>query len=142
MAEKLSREHLARHAEIHDGARVTLQPPVDRTFELPVGLHVTTAVLFLAFIGILGTGFANPEMIIPVAIFALFIAAFFGVPAIWTRLAPATGSRALSWGRFRQEGIMTGSGHATARDASVQVLILPVLIVFWAMVVVTIAATV
>ena len=87
-------------------------------------------------------GFANPEMVLPVAIFAVFVVAGFGVPAMWTRLAPGTRSRALSWERFRREGIITAYGPVSARDASVQVLILPVLIFLWGVFTVTIAALV
>ncbi len=141
MVEQLTREKIAQHADIRiEAPRVIV--PTDRTFELPTGLYVATAALFLGFVTTLSIGFASPGMIIPFAIFALFIVAFFSVPAVWTRLAPATKSRAKTWARFRQEGIMTAYGRTTARDATLQVMILPILIFAWGLIMVTIAALV
>lgn len=141
MVEQLTREKIAQQADIRiDAPRVAA--PTDRTFELPTGLYATTVALFLGFIGTLAVGFGNPEMVIPFVIFAFFVVAGFGVPAIWTRLAPASKSKAKTWARFQQEGIMTAYGRTTARDATVQVLILPVLIFAWGLVCVTIAALV
>ena len=141
MVEQLTREKLAEQADIRiEAPRVAA--PTDRTFELPTGLYVATVALFMGFITVLSVGFAHPEMIIPFAIFALFIVAGFGVPAIWTRLTPATKSRPKTWARFRQEGIMTAYGRTNARDATVQVLILPSLIFVWGLTTVVIAALV
>ncbi|MBH5322092.1 hypothetical protein [Aurantiacibacter sediminis] len=143
MAEQFTREQIAQAATIHELPPVTItNPPVDRTFGLPTGLYAATVGLFLAYIAVMGVGFAHPEMAIPVVIFALFVIAGFGVPAIWTRLNPQTQSKALTWARFRQEGIMTAYGRTTGRDATVQVLILPVLIFLWGVITVTIAALV
>ncbi len=140
MVEQLTRAKIAQQADIREAPRVIA--PTDRTFELPTGLYVATVALFLGFIGTMAIGFRNPEMILPVAIFALFVVAGFGVPAIWTQLAPTTPSRAKTWSRFQQDGIMTAYGRTTARDATVQVLILPVLIFAWGLACVTIAALV
>lgn len=141
MAEQLTRQQIEAQADIRIAApRVTA--PTDRTFGLPTALYGTTVALFLGFIGTLALGFSNPEMIIPFVIFAFIVVAGFGVPAIWTRLAPTTRSKPKSWSRFQQEGIMTAYGRTTARDATVQVLILPVLIFAWGLVCVTIAALV
>lgn len=141
MVEQLTREKIAQHADIRiEAPRVAA--PTDRTFELPTGLYVATVGLFLGFIGTLAVGFGNPEMVIPFVIFAFFIVAGFGIPAIWTRLAPETKSKAKSWSRFQQEGVQTAYGRTTARDATVQVLILPALIFVWGLICVTIAALV
>ena len=99
MVEQLTREKIAQHAEIRIEAPRVIAP-TDRTFELPTGLYVATAALFLGFVTTLSIGFASPGMIIPFAIFTLFIVAFFGVPAVWTRLAPATKSGAKTWARL------------------------------------------
>ena len=141
MVEQLTREKIAQQAGIFAEAPRVIAP-TDRTFELPAGLYVATVALFLGFIGVMTLGFANPEMVLPAAIFVLFVVAGFGVPAIWTRLAPATPSKAMSWQRFRQNGIVTANGRAGARDATVQVLILPALIFTWGVIVVAIAALV
>ena len=139
MVEQITREKLAEQADIRfDAPRVAA--PTDRTFEIPTGLYAATVALYLGFIGTLALGFSNPVMIIPTAIFLLVVVAGFGVPAVWTRLAPETKSRAKTWVRFRQEGIMTAYGRTSARDATVQVLILPTLIFAWGLIMVTIAA--
>ncbi len=147
MAEKLSRQQIARVAAIH------AQPPVapaatpaasgvivDRSFELPTVLYGATVGLFLGFIGVMGAGFANPNMILPVAIFVFFVVAGFGVPAIWTRMQPDHPQRAVSWARFQSRGIQTYTGHCPAGTAVMQVLILPALIFLWGVAVVSIAA--
>ncbi len=143
MAEYLTREQIAATADTHAKLPVARAAhEVDRTFELPTGLYAATVGLFLAYIGLMTVGFAHPEMILPTIIFAVFVFAGFGVPALWTRLAPRTKGKTMTWARFRQEGIMTAYSRTTARDATVQVLILPVLIFLWGVIVVTIAALV
>jgi len=142
MAEKLTRQFIAEKAIVHEAPVLPAATPVDRTFELPTRLYAATVGLFLAYIALMGAGFAHPEMILPVAIFAVFIIAGFGVPALWVRLQPDSGRKAIGWDKFRAEGIMTLTGRCKARDATVQVLILPVLIFAWGVAVVTIAALV
>lgn len=143
MAQKLSLQAIADSAIIHAAPPAPIRnAPVDRTFELPTRLYAATVAMFLAYIGIMGAGFAHPEMAIPLAIFALFIVAGFGVPMLWTLLAPENPVRAMSWERFRRDGIMTAFGRTTASDATVQVLILPTLILAWGVAAVIIAALV
>lgn len=117
------------------------QVEVDRNFELPVGLYATTVGLYFAFLGVLFAGLATPGLIIPMAIFAVFIVGIFGVPAVWTRLKGNV-SEPMTMGVFERKGIMTHTGHCNARDAKIQMLILPVLIVAWACAIVTIVALV
>jgi len=146
MAQMLTREQVAEqaiiHAELLPASTYRRNAPLDRSFELPTALYALTAGLFLAFVGIMATGFAHPEMILPTAIFALFIVAFFAVPALWARMQPENPVRAKSWARFRREGIQTAYGHVGAGSATAQVLVLPVLIVMWGVAAVTIAAIV
>ena len=122
------------------------QVEVDRNFELPTALYAATAGLYLTFLAVMFAGLGNPGLVIPMAIFALFIVAGFGVPAIWTRIksnaVDANDTRPMTMGRFEAQGIMTHTGPLAPRDATVQVLILPVLIVMWAIAAVTIAALV
>ncbi|MGB3469833.1 MAG: hypothetical protein WBA51_03305 [Erythrobacter sp.] len=115
------------------------QVEVDRNFELPTGLYVGTVAGYLGFLAVMLASFAAPALAIPMVIFALFIVAGFGIPAVWTRLKGNT-SRPLAPGRFHDIGIMTNTGRCSARDASVQVLILPVLVVVWGLAIATIAA--
>lgn len=117
------------------------QVEVDRNFELPSALFGVTVGLYLSFLGVMLLAFASPGLAIPMVIFAAFILAGFGVPAIWTRLADNR-TKPLSFGAFRNSGIMTHTGRCAPRDAVIQMLILPVLIVLWACVVGIIAAIV
>jgi hypothetical protein len=94
---------------------------------------------YLGFLVIVGSAFANPVLAIPMAIFVLFIIAGFGIPALWTRLAGNT-SEPQTLGEFEARGIMTATGRLAARDATIQVLILPVLLVCWGLAVAVIAA--
>ena len=142
MAERLTREHIAEKAIVTESAALRLPHTVDRNFELPTGLYVTMAALFFAAAGVMAFGFAAPAMIVPTGIIAVFIAMFFAVPAMWVRMKPDNPQRATSWSRFRQQGVMTAYGQSTAGAATIQVLILPVLILLWGIAVVTIAAVV
>lgn len=113
----------------------------DRNFELPTRLYVATAGLYMTFLAVMWGAFANPELAIPMVIFSLFVVAGFGTPAIWTRLKGNT-SASLTWDRFAQCGIQTATGRCTVRDAVLQMLILPVLIVCWGISVAIIVALV
>ncbi|MEM6909760.1 MAG: hypothetical protein AAF494_13890 [Pseudomonadota bacterium] len=117
------------------------QVEVDRQFEMPSAFYGLTVGLYLAFIGVLFAGLSTPGLIIPMAIFAIFIIAGFGVPAIWTRLKDNP-SKPLSIGKFQKAGIMTCTGRLAPRDAMIQMLLLPALIFLWSLVVITIAALV
>ena len=138
MAERINRSSLLHREEI-------VAPPIqracdDRTFELPVALHIATALLFLGFVSVLSMTFRAPGMAIPFGIFALFIMAFFTVPALWVRMRPHENrSRALDWRAFMRRGIATETGRAGGREAAVLVLLLPFLIFCWALAVATIA---
>lgn len=117
------------------------QVEVDRNFELPTRLYAATVGLYLAFLAITWAAFANPELAIPMVIFALFVVAGFGTPAIWTGLKDNKSS-SQSWSHFVQNGIQTATGRCAPRDAVVQMLILPVLIMAWGLAVAIIVAIV
>lgn len=137
---KLVTDHLEQgKARIVEAPGRTIE--IDRSFGLPTALYGATVGLYFTFIALLAAGFGNPGLIIPMAIFALFIVAAFGVPAIFPRLK-GNDSKPLTMGKFSQEGIMTYTGRLAPRDATIQMLILPVLVVLWACAVVTIAALV
>jgi len=115
------------------------QVEVDRNFEIPTSLFGVTVACYLAFLGIMLASFAAPMLAIPMVIFAGFIIAGFGVPMIWVRLA-GNRTKPLSYGKFCNDGIMTNTGRCTSRDATIQMLILPVLLVGWGMAIAIIAA--
>lgn len=142
MAEKLTRERVAERAIIHPEPQSRQPTSTDRSFGLPTGLYVATVALYLGFIALLGMAFANPELGILIAIFALIVVVGFGVPAIWASMKPEKGQRAMPWSRFKADGIMTLTGRCSADAAAVQVLILPVLIFAWGVAIVIIAALV
>ena len=140
MSKYLTRELAAEQALIVAAPKPRHE--VDRSFELPKGLYATTVALYLGFLAVMATGLSSPGLIIPMAIFTLFVVAGFGVPALWTRLAPQTAARPMSYAKLRREGIRTLTGHLSAKDATVQMLILPVIIFCWGVATVTIAALV
>jgi hypothetical protein len=113
----------------------------DHNFELPTGLYIAMAALFFGFLGILAIGLSTPGLILPMAINFVFLAAFFGIPAIFVRSANTEG-QAKSWTRFMDRGIETANGHSSGKEAAVLMLVLPVFIFGWSLAIVTIAALV
>ena len=142
MAERQTRQLVAEKAIVHDAEALRLPHTVDRNFELPAALYAGTAAGYFGFLGLMTVAFGNPGLIIPMAIFVVFIAMLFGVAAMWMRMKPEHSQRLTAWNRFRRQGIMTASGHSTAGAATVQVLILPGLILLWGVAVTVIAAVV
>jgi len=131
----------ARIVDHPEVAPVRHQVEADRNFGLPTALYGATVAGYLGFLLVVGSAFANPVLAIPMAIFVVFIIAGFGVPAVWTRLAGNT-SEPQTLGEFEQRGIMTNTGRLAAKDATIQVLILPALLVIWGLAVAVIAAVV
>ena len=111
-----------------------------RHFDLPVALHKLVFGLFLAYLGVMFTGFSNPEMILPMAIFVIFTVGFYVVPALWCRVGPERADTAISLNAFFRNGVPTHIGWCSGRDAAVQVLLLPALIFGWGVAVTMIAA--
>src|SRR5690606_30820776 len=142
MAERLTRQLVAEKAIVHEAPVLRAPTTVDRNFELPAALYAGTAAGYLGFLGLMTLAFGNPHLIIPMAIFVVFIAMFFGVAAMWMRMKPDHAQRLTGWARFQRDGIMTPFGRCSANAATVQVLILPGLIFLWGIAVVTIAALV
>ena len=142
MSKLITRDAAAAKAQVHPTLPQAVEPShqVDRTFELPKRLHFLTAAAYLGFLAVMAVGTMNPNLAIPMVIFAIFIVGFFGVPAIWVRMRPENNSRSLSWSKFLDQGIQTYTGRMQAKDAVLQVLILPVLILAWAIAIVVIRA--
>lgn len=118
------------------------QVQVGRSFDVPPVLHALTVGLYLAFLGVMAFAFQDSGLIIPMAIFVVYIAMAFGVPAMWVRMKPNHDSKALAWADFAQAGINTYTGNMSAKDATGQILILPVLIFGWGVAIAVIAAVV
>jgi hypothetical protein len=133
------------HAELLARQEIAAPPLqrgcTDRGLELPTSLYAAMAAMFLGFVGVLSFAFRNPEMAVPFGVFVAFITAFFVVPGLWARMQPADSrTPALNWSRFIEEGVATGTGHSSGRDAAVLALLLPFLILCWAIAVAIIAA--
>lgn len=141
MTNKYTPVALATVADVHTAAPL-VRKEIDRSFRLPTRLYGATVGLYLAYIAVMAAGFQSRELILPMAIFAFTIVAAFGVPAMWTRMKPEHRAHAIEWTQFRLHGIDTLTGRTEPRDAVVQVLILPALILAWGLIVVTIAALV
>lgn len=140
MSMRIAQELVTEKARVVEAPRAPTK--VDRTFELPRALYIVTVGAYLGFLALTATAFATPGLIIPMVIFTFIIVAGFAVPTIWTRMQPENDSAAKSWTRFEGEGIMTHTGPLKPKDAAIQVLILPVLVLLWGVAVVTIAAAV
>lgn len=142
--------HIVHDLIARGDARIVVQPAavavrnrheVDRNFGLPNALYGATIACYLGFLAIVGSAFATPVLAIPIAIMVLLIVAGFGVPAVWTRLKD-NASEPETLGAFETRGIMTNTGALAPRDATIQVLILPVLLVVWGLAIAMIAAIV
>jgi len=122
-------------------APVRHQVDVDRNFGLPSAFYAIMAGCYAGFLAITATAFASPHLIVPMAVIGLFLAMFFGIPTVWTRFRGNV-SKPATLGEFEVRGIMTNTGRLAPRDAAIQMLVLPVLLVLWGLAVVIIAAIV
>ena len=137
MSRRVDQQHLVASREI-----ATAPAPracTDRSFGLPPVLHIATAMLFLGFVTVLCAAFATPGLLVPYAVFSIFIVAFFAVPALWASMKPESRTQPLSWDEFRERGIDTMTGRTPAGEATTLVLILPTLVFLWAVAVAVIA---
>lgn len=137
MSQRLTQQQLQGLATV---TAVPARTRVDRSFGLPTGLYVATVALYLAFIGVMASVFMNPELAIPMVVFAGFVLMAFGLVGYWTRMQPHNDAAAPTWGQFAARGIDTLSGRLSANEAAVQVLTLPVLILCWGLAVALIVA--
>lgn len=121
-------------------SEIRAETTIARSFDLPTGLFAATVVLYFAFLGLMAVAFADPGLILPMSIFYIYIIMAFGVPALWVRMKPDHADRPLSWRSFMREGVDTHTGRLAGRDATVQVLLLPTLILGWGVAMATIVA--
>lgn len=132
---------LVRRDEIVDAPAIERPFAVNRNFNLPTALHAGFFGLFLAYLGVMGLGFAHPEMIIVMAICFLFTAAFYVVPMMWSVMDPDHTDRSMPLSDLLANGVETLTGRTSGAGAIAQVMVLPVLILGWGIAVVAIAAT-
>ncbi|MFM5929664.1 MAG: hypothetical protein ACKOPQ_02015 [Novosphingobium sp.] len=137
MSQQISQANMAALADISDAP---VRTRVNRTFEMPPALYIGTLVGYFSFLAIMTVCFMNPELAIPMAVFGFSILAGFGLGYKWVAMNPDNAAKTLSWGQFANRGVQTLSGRLTAMEATTQVLILPVLIVFWGLCIAVIVA--
>ena len=139
MADRQTKEQLLARGEVV-GAPAE-RACTEQSFELPTGIYAAMISMFAGFVAVLGLSFRGGHMAVVVGIIFVFIAAFFTIPAMFAGVARGTSAtKALSWAAFRQRGISTATGHSTAGEATVLVLLLPFLILCFGIAVVSIAA--
>jgi len=138
----------ARHnqsALLHSDEIVEAPPAracTDQSFELPTGIYVAMGLMFVGFVAVLGFAFRT-DMALSYGVIFAFLIAFFAVPSLFCRLGGGESrSKSLEWREFREKGIATGTGRATSGEATILVLLLPFLILCFAIAVATIAALV
>jgi hypothetical protein len=133
------------HGQLLDQAAIVASPQAracdDHSFEMPTPVFVAMAALFFGFLVVMTVGFANPGLAVPMAINFVFLAAFFAVPVLFVR-TPRGGNPALKWSRFMKNGIQTATGRTSGTEAAILTLLLPLLILLWAIAIVAIAAIV
>lgn len=128
---------LARNEIVASPAQRACQ---DQSFELPGGIYIAMVAMFAGFIGVLGLAFRGGHMAVIYGVIFAFIAAFFAVPTIFPSMASETRrTKPLSWFAFQSRGIATATGKASAREATILVLLLPFLILCFGIAVATIA---
>lgn len=137
MSQRLSQEQLSDLAVVTEAP---VRTRVDRNFGLPTGLYLATVALYLGFIGLMAALFLNPELAIPMVVFAGFVVMAFGLAGYWAKMKPENDTTPLTWGQFASRGVDTLSGKLTANEAAIQVLTLPVLILGWGLAVAVVTA--
>lgn len=137
MSQRISTAQLADVAHVTDSPARTR---VNRNFGLPTGLYVATVGAYLAFLGVMSALFLTGELAIPMVLFVGYIVMAFGLCGVWQTMKPENDSGPLTWGQFVNRGIVTETGLLGAKEATIQVLILPVLILFWGMAIAVIVA--
>lgn len=144
MSLPITREELARTRQLAPAPELpNLRQSVEtRHFDLPVALHAGFFGLFLVYLAVMFIGLYSPGLIVPMAIFVVFTAGFYIVPALWSGMTPQHTDGSMSLQALLAKGIETHTGWCAGRDAMVQVLLIPTLILGWGIAVVSIAALV
>jgi len=112
----------------------------ERPFGLHPALYAATIGAYFAFLAIMAATFMNAELVLPFAIFVIYIVMAFGVPGLWGRMTPRPSGRFQSWAEFQDEGMETETGRIGSGGAMAQVLVLPVLVVGWSVAIAVIVA--
>jgi hypothetical protein len=114
----------------------------ERTFGLHPALFVATIGSYFAFLAIMAAAFMNPNLLIPFAICVAYLVMYSGVPGLWAKVVGRPVGRFQSWAEFRSEGMDILTGNISSGGAIAQVLVLPILVVGFALALAIIAALV
>jgi cobalamin synthase len=141
MTARLESVELLHRDEIVAPPKLAPRACEDHNFELPTGIYAAMALCFAGAIAVLALSFRT-NMGVSYGAIGAFLVAFCGVPVLFVKTSGGNGSKALSWRRFRQRGIVTATGHASSGEATVLVLMLPFFIFCFAVAVTVIAGLV
>jgi len=141
MSRRQTREQLLVREEIV--AAPAKRACEDQSFELPTAIYIAMISMFAGFIAVLSLAFRGGHMAVVYGVIFAFIAAFFAVPALFPGQVPEENRiSALSLFDFGHRGIATATGRASAREATILVLLLPTLILCFGIAVAIIATLV
>ncbi len=116
---------------------VTVEPPLKpKPGERAFGLHPAVFGMmgggFVAYLGLMTATFgAGHGMPVLLAICAVCLIGYFGVPLAFSRVRTGERRRAKSFSGFMAEGVQTATGRLTGGATLAQVLIMPALLVLW-----------
>ena len=113
----------------------------DHSFELPRGIYIGMMLCFAGFVAILASAFRE-GMGVSYGIIIAFLIAFFGIPVIFVRASPLQKSSPADWYDFLDRGMKTHTGRIGGFSATVLVLLLPALILLWAITIAVIASVI
>jgi hypothetical protein len=125
-----------------DAKTVSVERRQHRAFDLHPALFALTVGGYLTYVAIMAATFMTAELVMPTAIFVITIVAGFLVPALWARVEGPRIGRQPDWAKFMEEGVDTWGGHVTGRGVVVQVLLLPAMLLLWAVAIAIIRASV
>lgn len=98
--------------------------------DMPAAAGTLLAVVYTALLAILAIGTTGSgKSLLSIVIAAFFIFMYFAVPAVFLGVADKKTQRP-SLARFMEQGIQTADGHATGGAALVQMLAVPVCLIF------------
>ena len=117
-------------------------PAAIRASNFPAGIYIAMATMFTGFVAVLGLAFRGGHMAVVVRRHIRFHRCLLCGAGNVSAVAAREKHRALSWSEFGDRGIMTATGHSSAREATILVLLLPFLILCFGIAVVAIASLV
>jgi hypothetical protein len=97
--------------------------------DVPVAAGIFIVASYAAIMGAFAVTIHGARADFAIVIGALYVAMFFGLPAVMLR-SEQRGDRRPSLGEFLEKGMDTACGHISGAGALAQMLCVPVLLVF------------